>query len=259
MLNHTKKIKEIYETIQKMIFYMIPEKWEKLYLYSSVIDMPKNQKTGELFFYYIPKGVLRKKIVNVYEIPNKFNIDEQEYLSLVEALYNQFKLLREEFRKADENVWSNITVIIHNARFRVEYDYENLKNSDYTSYERHIIWRYKYLGIGPEQMNKTDKEILKRYTMGAKKLSRREIYEFGIYIKDINNIVDYTTDQGNVKVEQPRQIKQQENIKQEKPKKERPLTIEEEIEKQRQADKKIRKNQILLAQEMFENNKNIKD
>ena len=29
MLNHTKKIKEIYEVIQKMIFYMIPEKWKK--------------------------------------------------------------------------------------------------------------------------------------------------------------------------------------------------------------------------------------
>lgn len=44
MLNHTKKIKEIYEVIQKMIFYMIPEKWDKLYLYSSVIDMPEGKK-----------------------------------------------------------------------------------------------------------------------------------------------------------------------------------------------------------------------
>ena len=44
MLNHTKKIKEIYEDIQKRLFYMIPEKWDKLYLYSSVIDMPENRK-----------------------------------------------------------------------------------------------------------------------------------------------------------------------------------------------------------------------
>ena len=27
MLNHTKKIKEIYEDIQKKLYYMIPEKW----------------------------------------------------------------------------------------------------------------------------------------------------------------------------------------------------------------------------------------
>ena len=91
MLNHTKKIKEIYEVIQKMIFYMIPEKWDKLYLYSSVIDMPEGKKTGELYFYYIPKGILRKKPVNVYEIPSKFNIDEEEYLKLVKALYQKIQ------------------------------------------------------------------------------------------------------------------------------------------------------------------------
>ena len=28
MLNHTRKIKEIYEDIQRKLFYMIPEKWE---------------------------------------------------------------------------------------------------------------------------------------------------------------------------------------------------------------------------------------
>ena len=55
MLNHTKKIKQLYEDIQRRLYYMIPEKWEKLYLYSSVLDKPdKNRKTGELFFYYIP-------------------------------------------------------------------------------------------------------------------------------------------------------------------------------------------------------------
>lgn len=194
MLNHTKKIKDIYEEIQKELFYMIPEKWDKLYLYSCVIDMPKNVKTGELFFYYIPKGVLKKKPVNVYEIPNKFNLDENQYLKLVELLFNKIKQLREEFRKVDIEAWSNITLIIENSRVRVEYDYEDLKKSNFTSYERHIIWRFKYLGIGPEQVSKKDKEILKRFVLGAKTLTRKEIYQFGIYVKDVGNIIDYNTE-----------------------------------------------------------------
>lgn len=194
MLNHTKKIKDIYEEIQKELFYMIPEKWDKLYLYSCVIDMPKNVKTGELFFYYIPKGVLKKKPVNVYEIPNKFNLDENQYLKLVELLFNKIKQLREEFRKVDTEAWSNITLIIENSRVRVEYDYEDLKRSNFTSYERHIIWRFKYLGIGPEQVSKKDKEILKRFVLGAKTLTRKEIYQFGIYVKDVGNIIDYNTE-----------------------------------------------------------------
>lgn len=127
MLNHTKKIKEIYEDIQKRLFYMIPEKWDKLYLYSSVIDLPKGEQTGELYFYYIPKGILKKKPVNVYEIPNKFNLDENDYIKLVKILYSRIKQLREEFRKSETGtLWSNLTMTIENLKFKVEYHYDDL-------------------------------------------------------------------------------------------------------------------------------------
>ena len=94
MLNHTKKIKEIYEDIQRMLFYMIPEKWENLYLYSSVQELAGGVQTGELFFYYIPKGIFRKNPVNVYEIPAKFNLDESEYLKLVKILFEKIKRIK---------------------------------------------------------------------------------------------------------------------------------------------------------------------
>ena len=34
-----------------------------MYLYASVSDMISKEKTGELFFYYIPKGILKKNPV----------------------------------------------------------------------------------------------------------------------------------------------------------------------------------------------------
>ena len=198
MLNHTKKVKEIYEDIQRKLFYMIPEKWEKLYLYSSVIDMPKKIQNGELFFYYIPKGIFKKNPVNVYEIPAKFNLEEKEYLKLVEILYDKVKELREEFRKSESGtIWSNITISIQNLKFKVEYGYEDLRNSDFNSYERHVIWRYQYLGIGMEQLNKEEREVLKRYLTGAKNFVREESYESGIYIRDIKNIIDYDTSENS--------------------------------------------------------------
>lgn len=223
MLNHTKRIKEIYEDIQKRLFYMIPEKWEKLYLYSSVIDKQNGEKTGELYFYYIPKGILRKKPVNVYEIPSKFNLDENDYLKLVKILYERIKLLREEFRKSETStLWSNITMTIENVKFKVEYNYDDLENSTFTSYERHIIWRYEYLGIGEEQVSKKEKEILNRYITGPKLIKRKENYETGIYIKDIENKIAYNTDEN-------------------KP-------LEKEPEEQRKAK---RKNQLLLSEEQI--------
>lgn len=196
MLNHTKKVKEIYEDIQRKLFYMIPEKWDKLYLYSSILDEPDSEgKTGELFFYYVPKGILKKKPVNVYEIPNKFNLDESQYLRLVQLLYSKIKELRKEFQKSErKEIWTNLTLSIQGLKFKVEYDYTDLKHSDFSSYERHVIWRYENLGIGEEQVSKEDKEILKRYLLGAKTLSRKEHYDSGIYIKDIENVIAYSTE-----------------------------------------------------------------
>ena len=194
MLKHTKKIKEMYEDIQRRIFYMIPEKWDKMYLYASVSDLIDGNKTGELFFYYIPKGIFKKNPVNVYEIPQKFNLDEKEYLKFVNILYEKIEQLREEFKKTEfVSTWTNLTMSIQGIKFTVEYDYEDLSKSKFSSYERHIIWRYNYLGIKEEQLNKKEKEIIEKYLMGEKIIRRRERYEEGIYIKNIKNIVDYDT------------------------------------------------------------------
>lgn len=195
MLKHTKKIKEMYEDIQRRIFYMIPEKWDKMYLYCQVIELDNGQKTGELFFYYIPKGIFKKNPVNVYEIPQKFNLDEKEYLKLVNILYKKIVLLREEFKKIEiVPTWTNLTIMIEGIKFKIEYDYEDLSKSKFSSYERHIIWRYNYLGIKEEQLNKKERQIIERYLLGEKVVRRRERYEEGIYIKNIKNIVDYDTE-----------------------------------------------------------------
>ena len=195
MLKHTKKIKEMYEDIQRRIFYMIPEKWEKMYLYASVSDLIDRRKTGELFFYYIPKGIFKKNPVNVYEIPQKFNLDEKEYIKLVNILYQKIVALREEFKKIEVvPTWTNLTIMIQGIKFKVEYDYEDLTKSKFSNYERHIIWRYNFLGLKEEQMNKEERKIIEKYLLGEKVVRRRERYEEGIYIKNIKNIVDYDTE-----------------------------------------------------------------
>ncbi len=233
MLRHTRNIKELYEDIQRRIFKMIPEKWDSLYLYASVMEGQK--ETGEMFFYYIPKGIFKKKPVNVYEIPSKFNIDESEYLKLVDNLYAKIKDLRQEFKKLElGETWSNVTIIIHNARFMVEYDYEDLKDNPLSSYERHVIWRCKYLGISFEQLNKEEKDILRKYASGPKILARVERYEAGIYIKDLNNVITYDT-QGKTDVNNE-EANEQEYVKK---------------------DKSIR-NQILSKVEIEDDKKNIK-
>lgn len=165
------KIQRIYREIQRQLFYMIPEKWSKVYLYSSIIERANNLKMGELYFYYIPKGVLRKNPVNVYEVPAKFSISENEYLRLVDQLYGEIKRLQRVTNELGEEKWNSIVISIADFKFDVEYQYEDLIHFNFNSYEKHIIFRYKYLKYPFNSFSKSEKEVLLRYTNQEKRTS----------------------------------------------------------------------------------------
>mgnify|MGYP004681084073 FL=1 len=144
MLNNTNRIKEIYKEIEKKIFYAVPGKWDELYLYASIIDRFGKIQTGEMYFYFMPKGIFKRKFINVYEVPTKYNIEEKEYMKLVELIYDEIKLLRDEFARTKQKVWSNITISIKNSRFKIEYNYDNIYGGEEAYYNHHIYWRNKY-------------------------------------------------------------------------------------------------------------------
>ena len=192
MLNNTKRIKELYEEIQRMIFYAVPGKWDELYLYASIIERLGKVETGEMYFYFMPKGLLKRKFINVYEVPNKYDIEEEEYLKLVEWLYDKIKELRQEFINTNQHVWSNLTISIKNNKFKIEYNYDKLLGSKDGYYNHHIYWRYKYLGIEPH--SKKERQAIDEYLKNIKhsKFKDQE-YDTGIYLKRKTNIVTYDT------------------------------------------------------------------
>lgn len=188
-------LKNLYSEIRELLFNMIPEKWESIYLYASVIEDSKHNENGEMFFYYYPKSIIRKNPVNVYEVPNKFNIYENDYMKLAIQLYDIIKKLRHECIEVDKNNWSNITISIENVEFLVEYNDDNLINSVYTDEERRLIWKYKYIDYPIEKFNKKQKQALQRY------LTEEEYGQHGVtiysetfYQKHIHNDVQYDGD-----------------------------------------------------------------
>lgn len=194
MLNHNKEIRKLYEDIQKKIYYMIPEKWDKVLLYTSITDLIDGKNIGELFFYYYPKGIFKKKPINVYEIPKKFNLDENDYIKLVKGLYNKILELRNEFKNIEKGTtWTNLTIKVEGIKFHVEYSYEELNQFKFSDKERHVIWCYKYLGMDKEQFNKKDRAVIDKYFKLNENV-RIEKYDEIFHIKDIKNIVDYDTE-----------------------------------------------------------------
>lgn len=183
-------IKLEYAKIQRQLFYMIPEKWDKIYLYASITNQINNLQTGELYFYYYPKGILKKNPVNVYEIPSKFSLDEEMYLKLVEELYNSIKELRRLARKPEQELWSNLTIKIENSKFIVEYSYEDLLHSEYSNSDRHIIWVYQNLNKPLESFSKNERSIINKY-LSENHNEKKEIYTEPIYKNHNINVVKY--------------------------------------------------------------------
>ena len=242
MLRTTKNMKDKYEKIQTCLFDLIPEKWDEIYLYASVIDRPGDVQTGEMFFYYLPKGLLKKKPVNVYEVPKKFNINETEYLKIVDVLYQTIKELRQDFIDTEQDLWTNLTISIANCRFKVEFCYNKISQEEYASYVRHVLWRYKYLHIGGEI--KEDRKILEKYLNQEEfKNIKKEEYQTGMYLKNMNNVVGYDKE---IKAAQEKQKEQELKAAEQEEKRNKKLQekARKEEEKRRKEEEK-NKNQIL--------------
>ena len=184
---------DFYIEIQRRLFYLIPERWEKIFLYTSIIDVSNKKPDGEMFFYYLPKGIIKKKLINGYEIPSVFDIDEVEYSTYITDLYNLIRKLRDVQKTRNKRIWSNIVIIVEDNQFKIEYGFENLSNMPFDSYERHIIWRYQYIDDHIELYPKKDKEIIEKYIMFITQHGKpiREGYVEGIYKQQVSNIIDY--------------------------------------------------------------------
>ena len=210
------KIKEIFTSIQKQLFYMIPEKWDKVYLYASVIEHPKKLETGEMYFYYVPKGVLKKNPINVYEIPNKFNINENEFYKLTDKLYATIKKLRNTQIRLGYKKWYSIVISLANFKFNVEFYYDNINDSRFNSYERHIIFRYNNLDLPYSSYTRKEKKVIELYLQELmkngenKKIYTEAMYEAPFHTIKINS---RESNIGYIKEDQLRAIEDKRDIK----------------------------------------------
>ena len=225
---------EFYMQIQDHLFEMIPESWKTVFLHTSFIDIPNQIPKGEFFVYYIPKGILKRKPVNCYEIPSLFDIDEEDYSRLTMSLYNEIKLLRDSYTKFKKEKFTTIDIICSNKKFLVKYGFEDLLNSEYSQEERHLIWRYENLQIDLDSLNKNDRKILEYYIQEARVSlpKKQEVVETNIYERPAKATVDYesslTLDEILARDKEQRRLEEKKRKKEEKRKRKRQLDILEQ-------------------------------
>ena len=193
-------IKDLYSEIRKCLFYMIPEKWESIYLYASVIQRDNGEETGEMFFYYFPQSIIKRNPINVYQIPHRFNLNENEYIKLTSELYELIKKLRHQCQKYDRINWSNITISIENVEFLAEYNCDNLINTNYSDEDRMAIWQYKYLSFPIEKFSKVQRERIQDYLYEEEQgMHKNKIYTETFYQPHEHNNIQYESSKNDDK------------------------------------------------------------
>ncbi|QNU65821.1 DUF600 family protein [Ruminiclostridium herbifermentans] len=154
----TVEMERIFGKVAQKVVQMIPEEWTKVFIYGEILeDVQKG------FFYYLTKD--RNQPIYSYYIPKLFGVPKGKYGEQREEFLNSLQELWEVFNNNGEQVWTSLTMILESTgKFKIDYDYEDLTEAD--DHERLIIWKYKYLGLTPE--DEDDKEFLEEYLKNAK-------------------------------------------------------------------------------------------
>jgi uncharacterized protein (TIGR01741 family) len=157
----TNVMEDIYGRIANILNEMIPEDWDRVYLYAQV-----SEGVQSFYFHYYPQG--QNSTVYSPDIVDIFDIDEDSMDTLVLELCNCCKELLEEFKRNKQDLWTNFTLILESiGKFKIDYDYTDLSQID--DYERQIIWEYQNLGIKPPSERKRDVKILQNYLQNSQK------------------------------------------------------------------------------------------
>ena len=151
------RLNEIYGKIAETLNDTIQEDWNKVLLYGRILE-----DVREAFFNYYPAG--SDESIYSHDIPELFEIGEDEYRKMWYQLLDNLSELWQEFKNNGQKQWTNLTFILEsNGKFKIDFDYTDLSNANDS--ERHLIWDYKYLGIMPE--DEDDKQIVDWYINGV--------------------------------------------------------------------------------------------
>lgn len=154
MINES-NLNEYYSVIANKLNKMITCRWESVYLYGEVLD-----DSREVYFYFKPTD--ENEFVYGHDIPDIYDVDEDTYDDTLFELMDVVADLNNEFVNAGDPVWTSIIFYMDSiGKFKADFSYEDILNSEFTSGERQIIWEYEVLGIEPE--DEDAKELVKRY------------------------------------------------------------------------------------------------
>ncbi|MFJ7973563.1 antitoxin YezG family protein [Psychrobacillus sp. NPDC096389] len=140
-----KQMNQMYPVIAEDILGIIPDgNWYEIYLYAEILDGSR-----EVYFYF--NTSMNEEFIYSHDIPEKYNVSEKTYDSLLLELQNQFYDLRQIFIDNDQEPWTNLTLTLkYPGKLKINYDYEEVINSAISPTQRQMIFEYEHLALLPQ-------------------------------------------------------------------------------------------------------------
>ena len=145
---------ELIRAIAQQVSDTIPDTWEKFYFHADIND---DFSGGVYFFFNTAEDV---NYIYCEDIPEIYNVDEEEYSNERRKLYRLSKSLKQLFIENNQEPWQAITIIVDEKRsLKMDYDYADWLSSPYTPTPLMNYFEYKYLGKMPE--DKEEEKLFK--------------------------------------------------------------------------------------------------
>ena len=149
------KQNELTRAIAQQVSNTIPDTWEKFYFHADIND---DFSGGVYFFFNTEKD---KKLNYSHDIPEIYNINEDEYDEKYDKLYELSVDLKQLFIDCEQEPWQAITIIVDEKRtLKMDYDYTEWLGSSFGHNEMIDYFEYKYLGKVPR--DKEEEELFKK-------------------------------------------------------------------------------------------------
>ncbi|MFB6367855.1 immunity protein YezG family protein [Paenibacillus elgii] len=141
------KMNELYRTIAEIIDQMIPVKWDEFYFNGEV-----ENGEGGVFFFFKPEN--ESEYVYSLDIPNRYNVNTDEYNQFETKLFEVTNDLKNLFLENGQEPWFSITMkLTFEGKLNIEYDYTKWEKSNFGPSDRLEYWESKYLNHIPQDEN----------------------------------------------------------------------------------------------------------
>ena len=146
---------ELISALTQQINDTIPDEWKEFYFHADIND---DFSGGVYFFFNTEEDV---NYIYCEDIPEIYNVDEEEYSNERRKLYRLSKSLKQLFIEYEQVLWQAITIIVDEKRtLKMDYDYTECLGSSSGHNEMIDYFEYKYLGKVPG--DKEEEELFKK-------------------------------------------------------------------------------------------------